>query len=119
MIQQQHHPTKLLFICSRNRFRSLTAEKIFADVPGFQVRSAGTQPEARVVLTEGHIGWADVIFVMEKSHLQKLRRKFGSALDDKRIVTLHIPDEFQFMQPELIDELQTKVAQHLDLPRHP
>src|ERR1043166_304594 len=110
------HPTKLLFICSRNRFRSLTAEKIFAHIPGYQVRSAGTQPEARVVVTEGHLGWAEGIFVMEKSHLQKLRRKFGSALDGKKIVTLHIPDEYLFMQPELIDELQTKVAQHLDLP---
>ena len=69
-----------------------------------------------MVVTEGHIGWADIIFVMEKSHLQKLRRKFGPALDGKQIVTLHIPDDYQFMQPELIDELQTKVAQHLDFP---
>ncbi len=114
-VGSQNHPTKLLFICSRNRFRSLTAEKIFGDVPGFQVRSAGTQPEARVVVTEGHVGWADVILMMEKSHLQKLRRKFGSALDGKRIVTLHIPDDYQFMQQELIDELQTRVALYLDL----
>ena len=116
MIKDQDQPTKLLFICSRNRFRSLTAEKVFGDVPGYQVRSAGTQPEARVVVTEGHIGWADMIFVMEKSHLQKLRRKFGPALDGKHVVTLHIPDDYQFMQPELIDELETKVAQHLELP---
>jgi predicted protein tyrosine phosphatase len=118
VIQEQHHPTKLLFVCSRNRFRSLTAETIFSTIPGYQVRSAGTQPEARVVVTEGHVGWADVIFVMEKSHLQKLHRKFGRALDAKKIVTLHIPDDYRFMQPELIDELQTKVNQHLEMPNN-
>lgn len=116
MSDTEQHPTKLLFVCSRNKLRSLTAEKIFHGIPGFQVRSAGTQPEARIVVTEGHIGWADVIFVMEKSHLNKLRQKFGDALEGKQVITLHIPDEYQFMQPELIGELQTKVAEHIDLP---
>jgi predicted protein tyrosine phosphatase len=115
---ERSFPRKLLFVCSRNRLRSLTAEKLFSDILGIQVRSAGTQPEARIVVNEGHIGWADVIFVMEKSHLQKLRSKFGDGLNGKKIVTLHIPDEFQFMQPELIDELQTKVAQHIQLPEN-
>lgn len=109
-------PLKLLFVCSRNRLRSLTAEKIFSGISGWQVRSAGTQPEARIVVTAGHVGWADVIFVMEKAHLQKLRRKFGDALDGKEVIALHIPDEYRFMQPELVDELQTKVAQHIELP---
>lgn len=107
------HPTKLLFICSRNRLRSLTAEEIFRGLPGHQVRSAGTQPEARIVVTEGHIGWADLIFVMEKSHLARLRRKFPEALEGKRVVTLGIPDDYAFMQPELIDALEAGVAPHL------
>ena len=77
------YPTKILFVCSRNRIRSLTAEKIFEGVPGLQIRSAGTQPDARVVVTEGHIGWADIIFAMERSHLNRLRLKFGDALAGK------------------------------------
>jgi len=108
------YPIKILFVCSQNRWRSITAEKIFTGVPNLQVRSAGTQPDARVVVTEGHIGWADIIFVMERSHLNRLQRKFGDALAGKRIVTLHIPDDYQFMQPELIDELQTKVGRYLE-----
>jgi predicted protein tyrosine phosphatase len=108
--------TKLLFVCSRNRMRSLTAEQIFSGVPGFQVRSVGTQPDARIVVTEGHVGWADVIFVMEKSHLHRMRRKWSEALDGKRVIVLGIPDDYEYMQPELIDELEAKVAQHLDLP---
>ena len=91
MQSTQPHPTKLLFICSRNKIRSLSAEKLFAGVSGIQARSAGTQAGARVVVTEGQLGWADIIFVMEKSHLNKLREKFAEALIDKQIVTLHIP----------------------------
>ncbi len=83
---------------------------------GYEVRSAGTQPDARVVVAEGHIGWADVIFVMEKSHANRMRLKFPSALDGKRVVALHIPDDYEFMQPELVDELQAKVAQHMEIP---
>jgi predicted protein tyrosine phosphatase len=109
-------PTKLLFVCSRNRLRSLTAERIFGGIPGYQVRSAGTQPEARIVVTAGHIGWADLIFVMEKSHLNQMRRRFPEAMEGKPVVTLLIPDHYEYMQPELIDELLAKVAGHIDLP---
>ncbi len=107
---------KLLFICSRNRLRSLTAEKLFEGCPGYQVRSAGTQPSARIVVTAGHIGWADFIFCMEKSHLSKLRQKFPEALEGKTVVCLHIPDEYEYMEPNLLDELRGKLAPWVDLP---
>ena len=107
---------KLLFVCSRNRLRSLTAEKLFEGVSGYQVRSAGTQPDARIVITEGHIGWADLVFVMEKSHLNRIRRKFPEALQGKRVIALHIPDDYEFMQPELLDELRSKLGPYVTLP---
>ena len=107
---------KLLFVCSRNKIRSLTAEKLFEGFPLYQVRSAGTQPGARIVVTEGHIGWADLIFCMEKSHLNRLRRKFPEALRDKQVICLHIPDEFEFMQTELVDELRARLAAYVTLP---
>lgn len=107
---------KLLFVCSRNRTRSLSAEKLMEGIPGYQARSAGTQPSARIVVNEGHLGWADVIFVMEKRHLSLLRRKFSQALEGKEIVTLHIPDDFEFMQPELLDELRSKLSAHVVFP---
>ena len=87
---------------------------MFEGMPGYQARSAGTQPDARVVVTEGHIGWADIIFVMEKSHLNRLHRKFPGALDGKHVVTLHISDDYTFMQPELIDELKAKLAEFVN-----
>lgn len=109
-------PTKLLFVCSRNKFRSLTAERIFSGLAGYQVRSVGTQPEARIVVTPGHLGWADIIFVMEKSHLNRLRLKFPEELAEKTVVVLHIPDAYAFMQPELVEELIAKVSTHITLP---
>jgi predicted protein tyrosine phosphatase len=107
---------KLLFVCSRNRLRSLSAEKLFEGFPAYQVRSVGTQPDARIVITEGHIGCADIIFVMEKSHRSRMRQKFPGALDGKRVITLNIPDDYAFMQPELLEELRGKLGPYLTLP---
>ena len=107
---------KLLFVCSRNKFRSLTAERLFDGFSLYQVRSVGTQSGARIVVTEGHIGWADLIFCMEKSHLSRLRQKFPEAMQGKRVICLHIPDDYVFMQPALIDELEAKLAAYITLP---
>lgn len=106
--------TKLLFICSRNEIRSLTAERMFDGSPRFQARSAGTQPQARVRVTEGLIGWADVIFAMEKSHVAKLRERFPEVLADKPLICLRIPDDFAFMQPELVDALTAALTAELE-----
>ena len=94
---------KLLFICSQNRWRSLTAEKIFSENDNYQVKSAGTEKTARVKITEGMIGWADMIFVMENHHREKLKMKFPDKIRGKKIVVLHIPDEFQLMDEQLIE----------------
>lgn len=108
------HPGKLLFICSRNRWRSPTAEKLFDGLNGMQARSAGTEPGARINVTAGHLGWADLVFVMEKKHLRRLRGKYAEELAGKRVICLNIPDEYQFMQPELIERLQAAVLPHLE-----
>lgn len=107
--------TKLLFVCSRNRRRSLRAEELFRGSKLYQVRSAGTQPDARIVVTEGHIGWADIVFCMEKSHWERLSQKFPETLEGKRVVCLNIPDEYDFMDPALIDELQGALAPYVIL----
>ena len=107
---------KLLFVCSQNKLRSLTAEKLFEGSPLYQVRSVGTQPDARIVVTEGHIGWADIIFCMEKSHVNRLQRKFREALRGKQVVCLRIPDDYEFMDEDLLDELRAKLPAYVTLP---
>jgi len=105
---------KVLFVCSQNRLRSLTAETIFDGQRGHQVRSVGTEDGARVRVTAGHIGWADLIFVMEKRHRNRLDRKFREELAAKPVVCLYIPDDYEYMDEELIDRLRGGVAPHLD-----
>ena len=110
------HPHKLLFICSKNRLRSLTAEHLFEGVPDYAVKSAGTEPTARIRVNEGHIGWADLIIVMEKKHRRILEENFPEALKGKKVICLHIPDQYHCMQPELVHLLKMGLAQHINLP---
>ena len=84
---------KRLFICSKNRWRSLTAEKIFHRFNGYDVRSAGTEDNARIKVTGGHIGWTEIIFVMEKKHIRRLKCKFGEMLAEKKVICLDIADD--------------------------
>jgi predicted protein tyrosine phosphatase len=104
---------KLLFICSQNRRRSLTAEHLFDGVDGHLARSAGTEEGARIRVTPGHLGWADIIFVMEKRHQERLRAKFRQELIGKRVVCLHIADSYSYMDDVLIRQLESAVATYL------
>ncbi|MCB2408622.1 low molecular weight protein tyrosine phosphatase family protein [Hymenobacter lucidus] len=106
-------PRQLLFICSQNRWRSLTAERLFDEHPHYEARSAGTEPGARVRVTAGHLGWADVVFVMERRHADILREKFGAELAGKPVVNLRIPDKFQFLAPLLVELLRERLQEHL------
>jgi len=106
---------KILFLCSRNKWRSLTAEKIFNGVNGHEVRSAGTENNARIKVTSGHIGWADIIFVMEKKHLRRIQEKFRDILRDKKVIILDISDDYSFMDEELIEILKFRVSEYIDM----
>lgn len=107
---------KLLFICSRNEIRSLTAEQLFGSMPDYAAKSAGTSPQARIRVNAGHIGWADLIFVMEKEHKHILEENFREELQGKRVISLQIQDVFRYMEPALIDELKAGVGLYLELP---
>lgn len=103
----------ILFICSQNRLRSPTAEQVFATYPDLEVASAGTNHDAENPLTAELVAWADMVVVMEKQHRAKLQKRFRSALHGQRIICLGIPDNFAFMDPELVELLKTRMARHL------
>ena len=105
---------KLLFVCSRNQWRSPTAEAPFKNHPRYDARSAGTAERARIKVTACHLGWADLIFCMERKHADRLREQSPEDLADKPLVTLRIPDDFTFMDPELVELLKAELAAHLD-----
>jgi predicted protein tyrosine phosphatase len=104
-----------LFVCSQNKLRSPTAEQIFSEVEGIEVASAGTNNDAETPLDGGAIDWADVIFVMEKAHRNKVQKRFRSRLGGKRVVCLDIPDDYAFMDPDLVRLLQARMARYMPM----
>lgn len=103
----------ILFVCSQNRLRSPTAEQVFADWPGIETSSAGTNNDAENPLSAELIEWADTVFVMEKAHRRKVQTRYRSALRGKRVICLDIPDNYTFMDPALVALLKVKVPPHL------
>jgi len=105
----------VLFICSRNQWRSPTAEKVWRSHPELAVRSAGTSPNARHHVSEEDLRWAEAIFVMEEKHKSRLMAKFGRVVENKPVYVLDIPDEYKYMDPELVEELERSVGAILGL----
>lgn len=105
----------LLFVCSENRLRSPTAEAVFSKYPGINAIGAGTNSDAETPVSGDLIQWADVIFVMETSHRNKISKKYKQLLSGKRLVCLDIPDVYECMQPELIKVLEAKVPKYVRL----
>jgi predicted protein tyrosine phosphatase len=103
----------LLFVCSECRLRSPTAERVFAGYPGVTAIAAGTNNDASTPLSGDLIQWADIIFVMEKAHRNRVAKKFREQLRDKRLIVLGIPDNYEFMDPQLVDLLKARVARHV------
>lgn len=103
----------VLFLCFQNRRRSATAERVFCKREDLDVRSAGIGPDALVRVNTRMLDWADVVFVMEERHRQELERMFPGHAALARTVTLDIPDEYAFLDPELVELLRARVQRHL------
>jgi len=103
----------ILFVCSKNKWRSRTAETIFKDTIPHNVKSAGTDDDARIKLNAKHLEWADLIFVMETKHREIIKQKFQDNYQSKKIIVLNIPDEYQYMDEELIVLLNNSLTTYL------
>jgi predicted protein tyrosine phosphatase len=103
----------VLFICSRNQWRSPTAEKVWRHLPRVNVRSAGTSSRAKRSVSATDVQWADVIFVMESKHKQRLQTEFRQLLKNKQVEVLDIPDDYEYMDPELIAIFEALAADFL------
>ena len=104
-----------LFVCSQNKLRSPTAEHIFAEVEGINTLSAGTNSDADEPLTDDLVAWADFIFLMESTHRNMLRKRHARALDKQRVIVLGIPDEYDYMAPELVALLRDRMERWLPM----
>ena len=103
----------LLFICSKNQWRSPTAETLFKNHPVHHARSAGTSTQARIKVNQKLIGWADVIFVMERKHKELLNQQFPLAIVNKQLIVLNIEDNYRFGDEELIAILKDALSTYV------
>ena len=90
----------------------MTAETIFKTEPAWDVRSAGTEDAARIKVTAGQLGWADVVVVMEQRHKERLQQKFPEEFAVKRCVCFFISDDYEFMDAALVEILREKMREH-------
>ena len=104
---------RLLFVCSENRLRSPTAAAVFSEYEGVEAISAGTNADASTPVSGDLIEWADAILVMEKSHRNKVAKKFREQLKDKKLGVLEIPDHFDFIDPLLVQILKNRVPRYV------
>ncbi len=110
-----NNKNNVLFVCSKNQWRSPTAEQIWRKHPALNVRSAGTSSNARHSISIHDVEWAHVIFVMEEKHKIQITSKFRRTTLNKPIYVLDIPDDYKYMDPELIELLQQSVQSILNL----
>ncbi|VTP16036.1 Low molecular weight phosphotyrosine protein phosphatase [Phytobacter ursingii] len=105
----------VLFICSRNQWRSPTAEQVFRRYAGLNVRSAGTSRHAKKPVSAEWLQWAEVICVMEQKHKNRLMADFRRIIGNKPLHVLDIPDDYRYMEPALIALLEEIVPPVLGL----
>jgi predicted protein tyrosine phosphatase len=114
MADKKQHRINVLFICSRNQWRSPTAEQIWKNSSRYAVRSRGLSKKAVRTLGSKDIAWSDVILVMEQDHRSRLVSRFGGELDARPVGVLDIPDDYEFMDPQLVDLLTERAGAYLD-----
>lgn len=103
----------VLFVCSRNKKRSPTAEFIFSNLEGVNVLSAGTSVDAETPISADLVEWADLILAMENVHRKRIQERFGSSLRNKTIAVLGIRDECENGDDELVRQLRQAVTPYL------
>lgn len=108
-------PIKVLFVCGRNRRRSPTAERIFRDDARMTVRSAGTSDSSKRRIAEQDLVWADLILVMERKYADRIKALFSSQTVPP-MRSLEIPDDYKYMEGELIELLKSSVEHELAEP---
>ena len=103
---------KILFVCSHNEMRSSTAETVYRD-EGMNVLSAGTERSANVRISVELLQWADLILVMEKKHQVAIETHFGDEIMNKKVIVLNIPDNYNYMEPQLVSLIRKRADPHI------
>ena len=109
-VSKEKPPRRVLFVCGLNRYRSKTAEALYRDAPGFEVKSAGLDRIAKVQVSQELLDWAHIVVVMEKRQRNVLHKRFRSLYQRKRIESIDVDDSHDFADPGLTALLREKLA---------
>jgi predicted protein tyrosine phosphatase len=107
-------PLKILFVCGRNNRRGPTAERMYLHDHRLAVRAVGLHEMSKRRITAEDMAWADLVLVMERKYVVRLKDLFRKLDTLPPIEILGIPDEYIFMQRELIEALKPAVESALE-----
>jgi predicted protein tyrosine phosphatase len=88
------------------------AQYIYRDDSRIEARSAGVSDKSPHKISRADIQWADLILVMENEHKTRIHGLFGRERLPE-IKSLDIPDEYEYMDEELIQLIKKSVEYYL------
>lgn len=115
-MSESEQKLRVLFVCTQNKVRSLTAEHLYRVRPDLEVKSCGTANFAKTQFTKELLDWAEVIFVADDSQVEFMKQKFGADALGKPVVCLGLPDVFTYKSDPLVVKLIAKLDPYLGRP---
>jgi predicted protein tyrosine phosphatase len=115
-MSESHQKLRVLFICTQNKVRSLTAEHLYRVRADLEVRSCGTAAFAKNQLTEEVMKWADMVFIFDELQADAIEKKFGKDVFGKEIISLGLADVYQYKSESLVLKLTAKIEPYLGRP---
>ena len=115
-MSESRQKLRVLFVCTQNKVRSLTAEHLYRERPDLDVRSCGTAAFAKNQLTEEVMKWADMVFIFDELQAEAIEKKFGKDAFGKEIISLGLADVYQYKSESLILKLTAKIEPYLGRP---
>lgn len=107
---------RVLFVCTHNEVRSLTAEQLYRRRSDLEVRSAGIASHAKNPLTPEVIDWADLVVTFEPKHSDQVCKRFPDKARQHSVVCLGLKDEYEYKSPKLVIKLVSKLKPYLGTP---
>jgi predicted protein tyrosine phosphatase len=106
-------PMKLLFVHARGDPSRSFPEQVLNGDPRVAFRTVSLGDEELSAPEEEVISWADVIVVMEKRMRHIIRRRFKPAGRTKRVVCLHLPEQYDMQDPTYLRLFRERIEVYL------
>lgn len=107
---------RVLFVCTQNKVRSLTAEHLYRARPDLEVKSCGTATFAKNQLTKELMNWAEVVFTFDSLQMEVIEKDFAKEAAGRLVICLGMPDIFTYKSDALVVRLTTKLDPYLGRP---